>query len=355
MFCRRHPFCFTFGILVLLIIVIASVTICLHLATSKNSSDEDDDNNGLQYGPTDTRIVPFSNTFCKNLNLSANKHHYDYNSSLYLLRSPPNLTGHEIFSFSKQQFFYAYYYWWYRFFMHPGSHFTVSACYMEFNSNVNFYLIKGRRNFKNWKAAAMNPPNTKRQFKVVDLCSNGTNTTRSFKIHSKDDYFLIFFFNLQANLNTHWTFYRTHYEFSNSSVIESCTLLPSSNNSLLSCSVGVPLSTGNTALLTVKPAPSTTIDWSSLDGTHDVITLDTDCFPRIWMYVVIASAALIGFLLITTGLTLLVHVCLGKDKRANTQASNDTSSAQLLVDPSDYKSEQIYAGGFEAPPKYDES
>ena len=300
--------------------MVITVFASLHLGTLGSYSND----HSLQCGPTDTRIVPFSNAFCQNLSLSTDQRHFDYNSTLYILSSPPSLTGHESFSFSKHFFFYAYYYSYYRFYMHPRSYFTVSACYLVYRSDVNFYLIKGQTNFKKWEASAINPPKTKTQFKVENTCGE-TNMTHAYRINSSDDYFLVFFFNIQAEINISLTFYRTRYEFASDSVVESCSLLPSPNNSALSCSVVVPSSTRNTALLTVIPAPDTTIDWSS----NVMITLSTNCSTQTWKHPIVSLACLIGLILFTTFLTMWIRECKRKNE-TSAHLSNVSMTAKLL-------------------------
>ena len=234
----------------------------------------------LEYAPRDTRVIPFTRTFCQRLSITSPTNSHDYNPSLYLLSSPPKLIAHDTFAYSKDltvnsvdDFDFNYYY------LYPGSRINVSACLSDDSSSgVIFYIIKGHKNFKSWTKYESSSMYTWRKVIISDKCSSARNKTYTYDIKSEDYYFLVFDFPISGVVKIQTDFNCTRYSFSNESVLDSCTLRDSTH-----CSIGIPLSeSGNTALLTVQPAPGHVIDWSD-----DGISLDINCSPRIWTYVIV--------------------------------------------------------------------
>ena len=70
------------------VIILTSTIVGLHFKKGTSYS-----NDGQSYGPTDTRLIPFSNTFCQSLSLQTNFNDSDeYNISFYMLSSQPQLS-----------------------------------------------------------------------------------------------------------------------------------------------------------------------------------------------------------------------------------------------------------------------
>ena len=329
-----------------------SLSIGIIFLLRKDYTDDD----GLEYAPTDTRVVSFSNTFCEGLDLSSDE--YDittgYTAKLFMLSSPPKLTGHESFSFSKtiskstNELYYIYFY------MYPGSKLTISACSDDY-LGPSFYLIKGNNNLK--------PPfSTKNMghFNVVH-CGNGdANKKYPYSISSEDHYYMIFEFFLSNSVHMQMTFYRTRYEITNNgSVVDACSV--STRQFSPRCSVTVPLS-GEIAFLVVKPIDYQNFDWS------DGVQLDVTCKPRGWVYVLIFLACL------TCGTALIVAigicVCVWRSKKKDHVALPIETNSTITFSAPDLDSSPLisyppvsppinpefepasYGSNFEAPPMY---
>ena len=340
------------------VILVVSIIVGFNSLSKKNYTDDD----GLKYAPTDTHVVPFSNAFCEELDLSS--YEYDiitgYTAKLFMLSSSPKLTGHESFSFSKtvskssDELYYIYFY------MYPGSKLTVSAC-----SNVfigpTFYLIKGNKNFKRWK----NSPYSTENMGHIDVSYCGyrdANESYSYSIHSEDHYYMIFKFYLYTTVYMQMTFYRTRYEITdNKSVVDACNISIIRQYSSR-CSVTVPLS-GETAFLVVKPIDYQNFNW------YDRVQLDVSCKPRVWVYVLISIACFISgiALMVAIGICLFVWKCKKKNHATISSESNSTTSitSSLELDSSPLISDPVPPlisdpvpppinppCNFEAPPMY---
>ena len=335
-----------------------SIVVAINFSARKDYTDDD----SLKYAPTDTRFVSYSNTFCNGLDLSSDE--YDiaagYTAKLFMLSSSPELTGHESFSFSKtiskgfDEFYYIYFY------MYPGSKLTVSACLDDFTGSTTFYLIKGNKNFKRWKDYPYTTKNMG-QFDVV-LCGNsGANKNYSYSIHSEDHYYMIFDFIYSTTVHMQMTFYRTRYEITNNgSIVDACSI--STNQLLPRCFVTVPLS-GEIAFLVVEPIDYQNFDWS------DGVQLDVSCQPRVWVYVVISLACLIGGIALMVAIGICVCVCVWKSKKKkhvtlSTETNNMITSSAPDLDSSPLISDPVpppinpafepasYGSNFEVPPMY---
>ena len=343
------------GSIVFSVFVVVAVVIALRYTVASDYTSDDN----LEYAPRDTRVIPFVSTFCQTMSLSYQLYTYGYNPSLYLLSSPPKLTAHDTFSYSKDltmnyvdDFDYNYYY------LYPGSGINISACLSDDSySTVYFYIIKGHKNFKSWKKYESSRYSWKKVF-ISDKCSSARNKTYSYDIKSEDHYFLAFDYPTTGVVKMKASFNRTGYSFSNESVVDSCTLQDYGTP----CSVGIPLSgSGKRVLLTVQPAPDYVINWSD-----DEISLDTNCSPRIWTYVVISVSGVVGLLAIVTVLVCCICICIRKKQKShasNTTAeinpAAETVSAPLLANqpppPTNPDYHQIGGygtGNYEAPPKY---
>lgn len=336
----------------LTVAIIVSVSVTVRY-TSPSYTDDD----GLQYAPTDTRIIPFTGSLCQNLKLSIESvdstRILGYDLDLYMLNSRPQLTGKQSFSVTEIPPFRTNDYVYYYYYLYPGSNFTVSACILE-SQPYNFYLFKGNKNFKKWRADASSP--SWDRFKITQMCKN-KNASKSYRVTDEDYYYLVFETDspFLDNLNVTMSFFRTYYELKdNSSIVGSCTVTSESwlDHSLpSSCSVGAPLS-GGTAFLEVLPLGDYPVDWK------DGISLDTSCGPRIWMYAIISIAALIGCVGIIAVVATIIVVCVRRRRKDSpgvlTVPGVDASSAPLLNEPPqpDFQQNDTYGSNYESPPIY---
>lgn len=338
-----------------IIIVVTSVSI-------RYTSSGGDSDDGQDYAPTDTRIIPITNSLCQGAKLTMQASTITsfghYNVTLYTLDSHPKLTGSESFSVTTQPNLYSEYKYYY-YYMYPGSNFYVSACLQDSVSQfATFYIIKGNKNFKKW----IDEPYShyKDRVSITAPCNGGSNNSYTYHVKSEDFYYLVFDVDdySSASLNIYMSFYRTYYELgSSNSILDFCS--ETTDNYWSSCSVNVRLS-GSTTFLTVQPVQGTDINW--LDG----IDVDTSCSPRIWVYVMISLAVLVGVVSTLAVIVICVCVCVCKKKRKVSAASlvaNTTGvepAAPLLQDTSppptnpryQQQQKQPYGSTFENPPAY---
>ena len=350
---RRRPITWVIFSIVVTVLIVTLSTVSVRYTAGSYSDDD-----GLDYAPTDTRIVPVSNSFCQNLELNTDDtSDSGYTATLYMLNAPPMLTGKETFSFSVAPNILSDRYDYYYFYMYPGSSFTVSACISSASSESTFILIKGNRRFSRWKEGGIVP--TKDFFTIPTLCNNGA-VTKSYEISHEDNYFMIFDNTnfVDSRLQVDFNFSRTLYEFGNDTVAVKCHATTDYPDS---CSVSVPLS-GQTAFLTIEP--NSNIDWT------DGITLDISCGARAWMYFIVSLSVLVGVVAIIVPLLVCTYLYLRKKKQASTSGSATTATATTVtaatvstdntpliappppVNPKFEHDPPAYDTGFSAPPAY---
>lgn len=317
--------------------------------------------NDLDYAPGDTRIIPFSNTFCQGLKLTNVDWTESSYLSLYLLNSSPQLTGNESFSINEKPEFDVYDYYYYYFYLYPGSTITASPC--ATTTSYFFYLIKGNKQFGQWKSDYHS--HYKDRFNVSTCGMEGT---KSYDIQEEDYYFMVFRKSDQHtadDLTVNLGFIQTYYVFSNDSVVNSCTVdyPPSIDHNY--CTVSVPLFAGGTVLLTVKPVPDLYVFWS------EGLDLDVQCVPRVWLYAVIGLSVLLVSIVLLTLVVVCVCVCahwrrkkqlmsvpavstdVASSRTSYPPPEEDPSAAPLMYNqPINQDYESNYGSIYEAPPKY---
>ena len=285
------------------VIIILSATISVHYTASHYTDDD-----GLQYSPFDTRIIPVSNALCQGLRLTVEGSKYGlYCASLYMLKSPPTLTDYDRFEFYDLPSIPADHYKYYTFYMYPGSNFTVSVCISgTFTGHSTFKLIKSSKTFKEWVNSSYHVPSNA-SFDI-DVSCHG-NRTKSYNVTEEDYYYLVFDTDDKVSLDIDVSFYRTLYHFNRTAVSDTCSVTTEITGT--SCSVKVPLS-GETAFVTLWPLDIAE-DWK------DGIKLATYCEPRQWGYVAIS----IFMLVMVTSVMACASIRL---------CGNKTSGKQRLTD-----------------------
>lgn len=342
---RRRPLTWVIFSILVTVAIILSATISVHYTTSDYTDDD-----GLRYSLTDTRIIPVTNGLCQGLEMTLDGGGSDsgYTAHLYMLNSPPQLTGHEEFSIHDSVFIAAEEFHYYYYYMYPGSHFTVSVC----ESSViplsgTFKLIQGSKNFKRWQRGSYSVPS---QHNLAISTCEDSNATLSYKVDVEGYYYFIlesgYTYSIQPTI--YISFYRTRYEIdvsSNTTIADSCEELTGGYLSV-SCSVSVPFS-GQTAYLAIVPEDSTSVDW--LNG----ISVGTSCQPRLWVYVVISISALIGALAVVVPVVICACMCMNKNKR-RAQTTLPADNAPLLndpvINPQTQQSPTGYGTNYGAPP-----
>jgi hypothetical protein len=263
--------CICYCIPYLLVIFLVSIFLGLRFTIAVSYSNE-----GQSYGPIDTRLIPFSKTFCQSLSLQSNYNGSDeYDISFFMLSSKPLLFELENHTISetiaakiRQQ---------YLFYMHSGSHITVHACFAESTEVVPFtslYIVKGIHEY-NGGYLKSDTKSIVAEFAISYDCENNS---LSYHIEDDDFYYLIFqasVFGMAPvlHLNVIMSFNSTHYTIQPNSTVDSCTI-----NFGSACSLSVPLSSERYALLSIHPL-------SSNVNLLEKIPLETHCKPRLWVYV----------------------------------------------------------------------
>ena len=123
--------------ILLAVVIVVLISVTVHFATY---------NIGGVYGPTDTRVIYVSNALCETVHFNADTSFDGYQVSLYRLNSKPELTGHEAFSLIEQPSFIYDEFKFYYYYMPKGSKVSMSACLLQSNQDITFYMIKGDTN-----------------------------------------------------------------------------------------------------------------------------------------------------------------------------------------------------------------
>lgn len=343
---------------------IVALTVTLHYKLPP--SDNDDDFTGFRYAPVDTRIVS-SSPFCEALTLRIGESEYSYQVSLYTLRSPPNRTRHEIFSFTKSMNLGVDDYEYFYYHMFKGSNFTVSGCAQYAYTSATFYLIKGNITFEKWLRKGYDAKYTEERFDISNQCSTGVNTTYNYTINATDNYFMVLYTSYHPQYLQEFNVYlyinRILYAFDNTSIVDSCSSTAEEYYST-PCSVSTSL-TGTTSLLTVELPENH--DDISMDLTDSIIAR-TYCRPRAWLYAVVSITGFLTCVLLCVLLMLTLCLCAKKNRNKNAEnyrilsaGSDDTTvfppnSKEAVPPPPivnpNYYSTNNYGSTFESPPQY---
>lgn len=314
----------------------AGLSVTLRYTVAGNFSEA----NSLQYTPTDTRLLSFSSLLCQSLGISVNTTLLDPSEiekhwlsvSLYMLSSPPSLTGRESFSvghgfnldrvntYYKDTYYnYTYYY------LYPGSQVTVSTCIEGQNYSAVFLLIEGSRNFSRWKEDPYSS-NSEHSFKITTSCTSTNIPSKSYAIKSEGYYYLVFCNNmnnvsifLSVNLFMERTYYQLTNNGSKNSVIHSCSV-KTEFAEIHQCSVTVPV-TGATGFMEIEPhrTPEDSVRyWDS------EIYVTTTCKARYWMYAVLSAGTVAIMVCSAIILMTCLYLCSNRHK----------TRKQLVVSPS---------------------
>ena len=341
---RRRPFSWVIFSILITVVIILSATISVRYTYY---SDDD----GLNYSPNDTRIISVNNVMCQGLKMTVDvTSDPGYTAQLYMLKSPPLLTGHEKFSIQESVYVtddFQYYYYY----LHPGSNFTVSVC--EDNLSGRFKLIQGNKNFRKFQHGSYSVPHNQ-DFPITSVCGDSmstSNITLTYNVTVEDYYYFIL-----ENEDYEGTivptlsidFYRTRYQIdtSNDTVVDQCE--ESTDGLSVSCSVSVPFS-GQTAYLEIVTEESSYLDWS------DEISVETSCQPRVWVYVVISISTLIGALAVVVPVMICVCICINKKAKQAKNASPAANAPLLsdpVINPQPQQNPPAYGSNYGAPPAY---
>ena len=288
------------------------------------------DNTPDEYGLTDTIIVPYTK-FCYSLEIESkdsvqSEWHSGSNATLYLLNSPPTLSGHETFTHMHTiSFTKAVYAQVWSIILHPGSAFEFDACYVEKKGTkairgVVFYLIQGDENYNNW----VDDPDD--SYSVQHIEQNDHCTHVNYRVYTDDMYYLAFFNTMEneSSMNVRLKFNRTKYEHSHDTVVNNCTIAVDSHSS---CSVYLPMTPSYTALLVLDTSPP--VDWD------DGVTIAIKCQPRGWLYAVIVTGVVV-LLLTITAVVMVTCLCAYLKRRGRRKSYTQIGNSEPSVSINSY-------------------
>ena len=308
--CRQNPFSNWFLVLfVITALVTTTVLLAIH-STYKQPGDY-----LLGFSPTNTRIIQASSLFCHELELTIfPAARPGYNVTLSVLSSQPELTGSENFSI-KYAIFPINHTQYVYFYMYPGSRFNVTTC----NSAKNpvrgmFSLIKG----------GSDPD---RGNVVMEIKINESSDCRGYpnfySVDSEDYYYMMFkvtpfsISSKQPSLTVHMHFESTHYERTPNSVVTSCSIKNSYQNS--SCRLHFPMSLrGGVPVLDIRSLADT-LDIRPLADTvgEQGNFVGVRCVTRGWAYLMIGGCVL-GVAVFVLASVMGACACLLKRRRSGT-------------------------------------
>ena len=267
----------------MILCVVGSVYIALHYGTP-NTIDIDTIE---EYALTDKVLRPYNGYFCQGLSGKSidSPNNFVSNATLYLLNSRPLLSDREVFNVSEKANLDSsntnYQSW--NFYLNSDSVMTLEACYQRNQSTahyVTFYLIKGTKNHNKW---IKNPGGS---YAVKSLHLTADCQTVSYRVKSNDLYYFVFHlnsgFSSSAVVNLDFNFNRTVFHIPLSDVVQSCSFSLDGDSS---CSIGVPMSSGYTAALSLNT--SLPVDYN--DGAN----VKVSCQPRSWLYALIVLSIVV--------------------------------------------------------------
>jgi hypothetical protein len=306
------------GVVVTFIFILALI-LPLRLSSDTVRDNEDNDHT---YAPTDTTIISFSHPFCDKLTLHSPDFEFYIQVTLFLLDRTPPLEKADMASFYREPRLTNNYEYW-RMFLYPGSRVGHSACSVEstMESPVAFYLVKGNQNYEKWRSDH-SETHVYRQ-EIDATCGTDDNVTFSYEVKEEDNYYFIYFSGDSASETitaVTFDFERTLYDIMNSTIVSQCRVIL---NDSTSCEVSVPYSSKPVALLELVSLEADPMEWNA------DIRVSITCSARIWLYAVIAIAALAFVGLLALSAILVYLCCYGKKNR---RTSSETSPREQRED-----------------------
>ena len=304
----------TFILLLVIVAVILSITLSLRYGT-----DSTDIESTKEYALTDKVIRSYNKDFCQGLTAMSTGEApiSPSDATLYLLNSRPPLVDSESFNVSETATFGSsnnYHYW--NFYLNTGSKLSFRACYDSpaDDFNVKFYLIRGSKNHQRFT----DDPDRDYAIKYVRLASQCQ--TVDYQVQQDALYYLSFYYDpysvtLSTTLNIDFHFNRTVYHISQDNVAGNCSF---PLNGFSMCSLGVPMSSGYTALISL----STTSPVNYNDGAN----IRIDCEPRGWLYAVIVVFTVVPVLIVVVVIIACVCVKMRRGKRTYAALDSNTTT-----------------------------
>lgn len=273
--------CTCLGISFVAAILSVESILVIHFLADNNT------NNYADYNSKDTSVIPYNYRLCQGLTLTSNFDTKNPSASLFLLKTPPTLNGSESFLIQREiDLDEATSNETWAVNLYPGSNVSVLVCGGELHLPVVFYVIKGSDNYSRWS----DDPNVK--YSILSKTISGC-VDISYDVSESDEYYLIVYQSnttIGSSLNVTLKFFQTKYTYTSSSIAASCAI----NSSLIYCSLGVPMSSGYSALLLVNE----TTQWGQPES------IGVNCNPRVWVYVMATLAIALFLILVFNGILL---------------------------------------------------
>ena len=293
-----------------------------------------------EYRLTDRVLYAYRGDFCESILATSTRAETNSNSNatLYMLKSRPPASEVERFNWSDKENLKTKQWYSWRFYLNTGSNVSFNACVSAsgHSPSVTFYLVKGDSNYNAWQKSQFTDSATYLMTKDVSSCL----AIPQYTIHGDDRYFFNFYSDedYRIHLSVDYQFQRTVYHITPNNVIEKCFL---SLNGHSSCSVGVPLSSRYTALLSLNTTPP--INYT--DGAY----VKLSCQPRNWFYAVVGVC---GFIPIVFFIILvLVCMCI-RARRAKSNYYKMMEENTTVARPKEVSGTADVAPGANHPPSY---
>lgn len=299
-----------------------------------------DNEDNPAFAPIDTAIISYPHPFCEKLTLNQHlpNENYDVISTIYLLEKVPPLGRQDSATFKREFQLGSYEYEYWKAFLYPGSDISYWACSLYTVQWGKFYLVKGNRQFEQWK----NGRSTQIHEEAIDAVCESDNSTFTFQVETEDNYHFIFQREGTSDVPLQVTFMINRFLFntSDSEVISECSIYL---NETKSCSLDVPLSSSYTSLLQLDTLQPMMEEWEAS------INLDVQCTARVWLYAVIAISTFIFLGGLILG-SIFIYLCFNRRlKNTTRQVSNTPNEDTTLVD--DIHTPPTYET-YDTPPAY---
>ena len=257
------------------------------------------------YALTDNRLISYRGDFCVNIRATSTQpepRDLQSSATLAFLRSPPPLTGREVFNLSESASLNSvvnFNSW--NFYLNYNSNISIEVCYRQSggtDNSVTFLLIESKQYFELWLET---PEDTRRTVRSIHL--NERCTSISYRVVGAADYYFVFYLNGERSraIDIQFHFNRTLYEVSSDMVVKNCSF-PLDGRS--GCTLDAPMTPGYTGFLSLNTNPPV--------NYNDGAGISISCSSRGWLYAVIV---IVVVLVATCLLCVFVVVCYSIPKK----------------------------------------
>ena len=287
-------------------VIVFAVCLCVSVILGVTFSKKPENGVNESYALTDKVLLSYSTAFCQSLTATYTDEQSisESNATLYMLNSVPPLSDEEDFELTETKtladvvvsYMLSYY-------LNKGSNALIEAytTYEEADS-VTFFLIKGSNNFKRWKDDDF-PDGDPSYYEVSKTIYLDHELMKvSYDVTENDWYYFVFYNFIDyhgTDVKVLFQFRRTVYHITPDMVTSYCTF-PLSGQSK-QCSIGVPLSAGNAAILSLN----TSLPVDSRYNTGAPISIN--CERRAWLIAMIVLVATVTVVTVTIPVVFCVY------------------------------------------------